>query len=94
MAAEIPVLDINDVAPNFTANSQFGQISFHSYIDGAWALFFSHPADYTPVCTTEVGMLAKLQSEFDSRNCRIIGLSIDSGFRSLYPMMLFQFLLL
>ena len=72
-----PIL-IGDEVPNFVAETQLGKISFHNYIEGAWCMLFSHPGDFTPVCTTEFGMLSKLKAEFDARNCKIIGLSIDS----------------
>lgn len=71
-------VEVGDEAPDFKANTQIGEISFHDYITGGWTIFFSHPSDFTPVCTTEFGMLAKLQDEYDARNCKIIGLSIDS----------------
>jgi len=70
-------LRINSEAPNFTAETTEGTINFHEWIGNGWALFFSHPKDFTPVCTTELGYLAGLKKEFDKRNCRIIGLSVD-----------------
>ena len=70
-------LRINDVAPDFTAETTHGTISFHDWIGDGWALLFSHPKDFTPVCTTELGTLAGLQAEFDQRNCKIIGISVD-----------------
>jgi alkyl hydroperoxide reductase subunit AhpC len=70
-------LRINDVAPNFTANTTQGVINFHDWIGSGWAILFSHPKDFTPVCTTELGYMAKLEPEFAKRNCKIIGLSID-----------------
>ncbi len=70
-------LRINDVAPDFTADTTHGTISFHDWIGDGWALLFSHPKDFTPVCTTELGAVAALKPEFESRNCQIIGISVD-----------------
>ena len=70
-------LRINDEAPNFTAATTQGTIDFHKWIGDGWAVLFSHPKDFTPVCTTELGYMAGLTSEFAKRNCKIIGLSVD-----------------
>ncbi|MCP5245106.1 MAG: peroxiredoxin [Burkholderiales bacterium] len=70
-------LRINDQAPNFQAETTHGRIDFHQWIGDGWAVLFSHPKDFTPVCTTELGFMAGIQSEFDKRNTKIIGLSID-----------------
>jgi thioredoxin-dependent peroxiredoxin len=70
-------LRINDEAPNFTAETTEGPISFHDWIGTGWAVLFSHPKDFTPVCTTELGYMAGLKPEFAKRNCKIIGLSVD-----------------
>ena len=70
-------LRINDEAPNFTAQTTQGDIDFHEWIGDSWAVLFSHPKDFTPVCTTELGYMAGLADEFARRNCKIIGLSID-----------------
>ena len=94
-------LAINDVAPDFEAQTTEGKIRFHDWIGNSWAVLFSHPKDFTPVCTTELGYMAKIKSEFDKRGVRIIGLSVDpldhhagwaadiketQGFATNYPM--------
>jgi alkyl hydroperoxide reductase subunit AhpC len=70
-------LRINDTAPDFTAETTQGPIHFHEWIGDGWAVLFSHPKDFTPVCTTELGYMAGLQPEFEKRNCKIVGLSVD-----------------
>ncbi len=70
-------LRINDEAPNFTAETTQGTIKFHDWIGDGWAVLFSHPKDFTPVCTTELGYMAGLKAEFDKRNCKIVGVSVD-----------------
>ena len=70
-------LRINDTAPDFTAQTTQGTIEFHKWIGDSWACLFSHPKDFTPVCTTELGYMAKIEPEFTKRNCKLIGLSID-----------------
>jgi len=70
-------LRLGDIAPDFTAETTDGEISFHQWKDGAWAVLFSHPADYTPVCTTELGRTAALHDEFTARNVKTIAISVD-----------------
>jgi alkyl hydroperoxide reductase subunit AhpC len=70
-------LRINSEAPNFTADTTQGSIDFHGWIGDGWAILFSHPKDFTPVCTTELGYMARLAPEFAKRNCKVVGLSVD-----------------
>lgn len=70
-------LRLGDTAPDFTAESTAGKINFHEYLGDSWGILFSHPADYTPVCTTELGAAAKLKSEFDKRDVKMVALSVD-----------------
>ncbi|MCE2557661.1 MAG: peroxiredoxin [Acidobacteria bacterium] len=70
-------LRINDEAPNFTAQTTEGEVDFHEWIGDGWCVLFSHPKDFTPVCTTELGTVAGLKGEFDRRDCKVIGISVD-----------------
>ncbi|TDS16038.1 peroxiredoxin [Sphingobacterium paludis] len=71
-------IKLGDTAPNFKAETSIGPIDFYEYIDGGWAVLYSHPSDYTPVCTTELGRTAQLKSEFEKRNVKVLALSVDS----------------
>ena len=70
-------LRLGDIAPDFTAETSEGKINFHEWLGNSWAVFFSHPRDYTPVCTTELGAVARIKGEFDKRNTKVIAISVD-----------------
>src|SRR5688572_20468869 len=70
-------LRLGDEAPNFTAETTEGKIEFHSWLGNGWGILFSHPKDFTPVCTTELGTVAKMKAEFDKRNVKVIAISVD-----------------
>ena len=72
------MLRINDIAPDFKAVTTIGEITLHEYLSDSWGILFSHPKDFTPVCATELGYMAKIEDEFSKRNCKLIGLSVDS----------------
>ena len=69
---------LGDIAPDFTAETTEGTVRFHEYLGNSWGMLFSHPKDFTPVCTTELGYMASIKPEFDRRNVKVIGLSVDA----------------
>src|SRR5258708_19618514 len=79
------MLRINDEAPNFTAETSQGAIHFHEWIGNGWAILFSHPKDFTPLCTTEPGYMARLHPEFEKRNCKIIALTLPPPNQPTHP---------
>ena len=78
LKAKYMSLRLGDIAPNFKASTSIGEIDFYEYLGDSWGVLFSHPADYTPVCTTELGKTASLKSEFEKRNVKVLALSVDS----------------
>ena len=72
-------IKLGDIAPNFQSDSSLGNIDFYEYLGNSWGILFSHPADYTPVCTTELGMTSQLKSEFEKRNTKVLALSVDDA---------------
>lgn len=78
LSATYPAILIGDTAPDFTAQTTEGRLSFYEWIDNSWCIFFSHPKDFTPVCTTELGAVAKLKNEFDKRNIKVVALSVSN----------------
>jgi len=73
---------LGDVAPNFTAQTTEGEVDFHKWLGDSWGVLFSHPADFTPVCTTELGTVAKIKNEFAKRNVKVLAISVDPSIRT------------